>query len=114
MLLSTATLLVGPLLAADKKLKDTTIKGEIVELGDDRLSLKSKKDTVTIVLNQKSRILMGKTEVPVPAMKRGMKVTVVGQSGDSGVIVAREVRLPSPPQQPTMPSGHGGHSGHVH
>lgn len=98
--------------AGSKKPKDPETKGEIVGVADDRLQLKTKKGTVTVLLNQNSRFAMGGTEVPASALKRGMKVTVVGQAWDSGEIVAREIRLPAPTQPPPtrMPSGHSGHS----
>ncbi|MBI4905167.1 MAG: hypothetical protein HY820_16145 [Acidobacteria bacterium] len=102
----------GVAAAGSNKPKDQKTNGEIVGVGDDRLQLKTKKGTVTVLLTQKPRIAMGETEVSASALKRGMKVTVVGKFEDSGEIVAREIRLPAPPTNPQtpMPSGHSGHA----
>ena len=98
--------------AGSNKAKDQKANGEIIAIGDDRLQLKTKKGTVAILLTQKPRIAMGDTEVSVSALRRGMKVTVVGKADDSGVILAREIRLPAPAtnSQAPMPSGHSGHA----
>lgn len=97
--------------AGSKKPKDQKTNGEIVEIGDDRLQLKTKKGTVTVLLIQKPRVAMGDTEVSASALRRGVKVTVVGIVDDSGGIMAREIRLPAPanPRTP-VPSGHSGHA----
>lgn len=113
-LLITAGLLFSAVVATagSKKPKDPETKGEIVGVADDRLQLKTKKGTVTVLLNQNPRFAMGGTEVSASALKRGMKATVVGHTKDSGEIVAREIRLPAPaqPLQTQMPPGHSGHA----
>lgn len=100
------------LAASSRKPKEEKTKGEIVSVGEDRLQLKTKKATITILLTQKPRIVMGGAEMPPAALKQGVKVTVLGAMQPSGEIIAREIRLPSPvsvvPMQ--MPSGAGGHS----
>ena len=106
-----ALLLPGVALAAGKPKEEKT-KGDVVSVGDDKISIKTKKGPVTVLLTQKSRIVMGKTELRLAALKEGVRVTVVGIVQPSGEIVAREIQLPAPAaaMQPTMPSGHGGHS----
>ena len=98
--------------AASGKPKEEKTNGEIVSLGDDRLQIKTKKATVTVLLTQKPRIVMDGAEMPPAALKQGVKVTILGAMQPSGEIIAREIRLPSPvsvvPMQ--MPSGAGGHS----
>lgn len=111
-LMAMAALLLpaGVAAAGAKKPKDPETKGEIVGVADDRLQLKTKKGTVTVLLTQKPRIAMGQAEVSAAALKRGMKVTVVGKAEDSGEIVAREIRLPASHPQTPMPTGHSGHA----
>ena len=110
--LSLAVLLLpGAVLAAGKP-KEEKIKGDVVSVGEDKLSVKTKKGPVTIQLTQKSRIVMGGAELPLAALRAGARVTVVGVPQPSGEFVAREIQLPAPPapMQSTMPSGHSGHS----
>ena len=104
-------LLPGAVLAAGKPKEEKT-KGDVVSVGEDRLSVKTKKGRVTILLTQKSRIVMGGAEMPLAALKQGARVTVVGTAQPTGEIVAREIQLPmtAAPMQSTMPSGHSGHS----
>ncbi|MBN9659081.1 MAG: hypothetical protein J0H49_12930 [Acidobacteria bacterium] len=106
-----ALLLPGAVLAAGKPKEEKT-KGDVVSVGADRLSLKTKRGSVTVLLTQKSRIVMGGAEMPSAALKQGVRVTVVGTIQPTGEIVAREVQLPAPaaPMQSTMPSGHSGHA----
>jgi hypothetical protein len=106
-----ALLLPGAVFAAGKPKEEKT-KGDVVSVGADRLSLKTKKGSVTVLLTQKSRIVMGGAEMPPAALKQGVRVTVVGTIQPTGEIVAREVQLPAPaaPMQSTMPSGHSGHA----
>jgi hypothetical protein len=106
-----ALLLQGAVLAAGKPKEEKT-KGDVVSVGADRLSLKTKKGSVTVLLTQKSRIVMGGAEMPPAALKQGVRVTVVGTIQPTGEIVAREIQLPAPaaPMQSTMPSGHSGHA----
>ena len=98
--------------AGSGKPKEEKTKGEIVSVGDDRLQLKTKKATVTVLLAQKPRIVMQGAEMSPAALRQGVSVTVVGTAQPSGEIVAREIQLPAPAAraQPTMPSGHSGHS----
>ena len=108
----TALLLPGALLAAGaQKPKEEKSKGNVVSVEADRLQLKTKKGTVTVLLSEKSRITMGGAELPPAALKQGVKVTVVGTAQPGGEIIAREIQLPAPsaPAQMSMPSGHGGH-----
>lgn len=114
-LIAMAALLLpaGATAAGPKKPKDPETKGEIVQVADDRLELKSKQGKVTVLLSQKPRISMGEAEVSVSTLQRGMKVTVVGPVEGSGEIVAREIRLPAPPTPPQTPIP-SGHSGHAH
>lgn len=103
----------GVALAADSgKPKEQKTKGEIVAVGEDRLQLKVKKATVTVLLMQKSRIVMQGAEMSPAALKQGGRVTVVGTVQPSGEIVAREIQLPAPAAavQMPVPSGHSGHS----
>lgn len=106
-----ALLLPGVALAAGKPKEEKT-KGDVVTVAEDRLSLKTKKGPVTVLLTQKSRIVMGGAEMPLAALKQGARVTVVGTIQPSGEIVAREIQLPAPaaPMQSSMPAGGGGHS----
>lgn len=106
-----ALLLPGVALAAGKPKEEKT-KGNVVSVGKDKISVQTKKGPVTVLLTQKSRIVMGKMELPLAALKEGARVTVVGVAQPSGEIVAREIQLPAPaaPMQSTMPSGSGGHS----
>ena len=94
------------------KPKEEKIKGEIVSVGEDRLQLKTKKATLTVLLTQKPMIVIGGAAMSSSALKQGAKVTVLGAVQPSGEIVAREIQLPAPssaaPMQ--MPSGSGGHS----
>ena len=109
----TALLLSGAALAAGAgKTKEEKSKGEIVSVEADRLQLKTKKGTVTVLLTQKPKIVMGGAEMSPGALKQGVKVTVVGAAQPTGEIVAREIRLPAPvaPIPLTMPSGHSGHA----
>jgi len=100
------------LAAASGKQKEEKTKGEIISVGEDRLQIKTKKATVTVLLTQRPRIVMGVAEMPPAALKQGIKVTVLGAAQPSGEIIAREIQLPAPaaamPMQ--MPSGSGGHS----
>ncbi|MEK7751806.1 MAG: DUF5666 domain-containing protein [Acidobacteriota bacterium] len=106
-------LLPGLSLAKDaKKPKEQKTSGEVVAVAGDRLELKTKKGTVTVLLTGKPKIAMGDAEISLAALRNGAKVTVVGITQASGEIVAREIRLPAPaasPQQPPQ-SGHGGHA----
>lgn len=111
-----AMLLPGLSLAKDaKKPKEQKTSGEVVAVAGDRLELKTKKGTVTVLLTGKPKITMGGAEISLAALRNGAKVTVVGITQASGEIVAREIRLPAPfapsasPQQPSQ-SGHGGHA----
>lgn len=109
----TALLIPGmALAAASGKAKEQKTKGELVSVGEDRLQLKTKKATVTVLLTQKPRIVMRGAEMSPAALKQGAKVTVVGTTQPNGEIIAREIQLPAPaaPAQMTMPSGHSGHS----
>lgn len=108
-----ALLIPGMALAAGSgKPKEEKTKGEIVSVGEDRLQLKTKKLTVTVLLTQKPRIVMAGAEMAPAALKQGVKVTVLGAVQPSGEIIAREIQLPAPvsavPMQ--MPSASGGHS----
>lgn len=104
----------GVALAADSgKPKEEKTKGEIISVGEDRLQLKTKKATITVLLTQKSRIVMQGAEMSPAALKQGVRVTVLGAAQPSGEILAREIQLPghAAAVQMPMPSGH---SGHVH
>lgn len=109
-----ALLIPGMALAAGSgKPKEEKTKGEIVSVGEDRLQLKTKRATVTVLLTQKPRIVMRGAEMSPAALKQGVKVTVLGVVQSSGEIVAREIQLPAPAaavQSPMRP----GHSGHSH
>ena len=100
------------LAAGSRKPKEEKTKGEIVSVGEDRLQLKTKKATVTVLLTQKPRIVMQGAEMSPAALKQGVRVTVLGAAQPSGEIVAREIQLPAPAGavQMPMPSGQGGHS----
>ena len=110
--LSLAALLLPAAVLAAGKPKEEKIKGDVVSVGDDMLSVKTKKGPVTVLLTQKSRIVMGGAEMPPAALKQGVRVTVVGTIQPTGEIVAREIQLPAPaaPMQSSMPAGGGGHS----
>ncbi|MBL0158904.1 MAG: hypothetical protein IPP47_17615 [Bryobacterales bacterium] len=98
--------------AASGKPKEEKTKGEIISVGEDSLQIKTKKATITVILTQKPSIVMDGAQMPPAALKRGVKVTVLGAAQPSGEIIAREIQLPAPasamPMQ--MPSGSGGHS----
>jgi hypothetical protein len=102
------------LAAASGKPQEEKIKGEIVSVGEDRLQLKTKKATVTVLLTQKSRIVMQGAEMPPAALKQGTKVTVLGTTQPSGEIAAREIQLPAPATASHMPMSSGQGGGHSH
>lgn len=100
-------------MAADPRpKKNEKLKGEITAVLAGNLHLKTKKTMVTVLLSEKAKVVMGSAEMPLAALKQGLKVTIVGTMLPSGEFEAAEIRLPSPataPQSP-LPSGHGGHS----
>ena len=101
------------LAAASGKPKEEKTKGEIVSVSEDRLQLRTKKATITVLLTQKPRIVMQGAEMSPAALKQGVKVTILGAAQPSGEIIAREIQLPAPAAAVQAPMG-SGHSGHSH
>ncbi|MBY0375600.1 MAG: hypothetical protein K2Q23_16510 [Bryobacteraceae bacterium] len=92
--------------------KNQKLNGEITAVSGGDLHLKTRKTVVKVLLSENPKVLMGSAEMPLAALKQGLKVTVIGTMLPAGDFVAAEIRLPSPttaPQTP-MPSGHSGHS----
>ncbi|MEK7406178.1 MAG: DUF5666 domain-containing protein [Acidobacteriota bacterium] len=95
-----------------KKHKGNKTDGEIVSVAEDRLVLKTKKGSATVLLSENPKIERGDLEVSRAALRRGDRVTVIGTTLASGEIVAREILVAAPRRD--QPPQHSGHSGHPH
>lgn len=97
------TLVVAPLGFAHEG-HDHKIMGTVTMIHDNHLEVKAADGTTSsITLNDKTKVLRGKTVLKLADIKGGDRVVVTASSDEKGSLIAKEVRLGTAVSAKTQP-----------